>query len=312
MCTRILWNDNPIATVAARSLDWAVDDEPDLWFLPRGLTRRGGPEETALEWTSRYASLAVSMWRLGAIDGVNEKGLVAHALYLDGAGYEAEDDRPTVANRMWAQWVIDNFASVAEVVEHLHDVRISSPDMRGQQMGAHLAVEDATGDSAIIEPIDGRLVVHHGPEYRVMANAPHLSAHLENLRQYEPFGGTRTPPGDISSADRFVRANYFLHYLPEPEDYTEAVAGVLGLIRNVAVPYGAPYANNGGVYPTWWESVTDATNRTYYFSSTRSPSIFWVRLDELVDGDAVLQLDPRDPALVGDVTGLLEPAALPF
>jgi penicillin V acylase-like amidase (Ntn superfamily) len=60
-----------------------------------------------------------------------------------------------------------------------------------------------------------------------------------------------------------VRAAYFLHYLPEPISLDEAVAGVVQLIANVSVPYGAPYAD-GGVYPTWWLSAADLTNRTYF------------------------------------------------
>ncbi len=33
----------------------------------------------------------------------------------------------------------------------------------------HLALEDAAGDSAIIEHLDGKPVVHHGSQYRVTA-----------------------------------------------------------------------------------------------------------------------------------------------
>jgi glycosyltransferase involved in cell wall biosynthesis len=54
-------------------------------------------------------------------------------------------------------------------------------------MGAHLALEDPSGDSAIIEPIDGELVVHHGAEYTVMANSPAYDEQLANLSRYEGF-----------------------------------------------------------------------------------------------------------------------------
>ncbi|MDF2443283.1 MAG: hypothetical protein JWR01_1486 [Subtercola sp.] len=79
----------------------------------------------------------------------------------------------------------------------------------------------------------------------------------------------------------------------------------------MAVPYGAPY-RDGGVYPTWWESGADLTNGTYYFVSTRSPSMFWVSLADLADGTEVLRLDPRDETLVGASEARLEPAALPY
>lgn len=313
MCTRIFWNDNPVAKTVGRCMDWAVSDEPDLWFFPRGTTRQGHGDATSIDWVSRYSSVALSMWRLGTVDGMNEKGLAAHALYLDvdEAVYPAVDDRPSIANAMWVQYLLDNYATVADAVADLERIRIASLLMRGEHMGCHIAIEDSSGDSAIIEPLDGKLVVHHGPEYTVMANSPSLDKQLENLARYRPFGGQLPPPGDITSLDRFVRAAYFRHYLPVPSTVQEAVAGVFLLIRNVSVPYGAPY-DDGGVYPTWWHAGADLTNGTYYFASTLSPNMFWVDMAALADGPAVLSLNPRDESLVGDATGLLAPASLVY
>lgn len=138
---------------------------------------------------------------------------------------------------------------------------------------------------------------------------PALDQQLENLARYRPFGGQLPPPGDITSLDRFVRSAYFLHYLPEPQNVEEAVAGVFQLIANVSVPYGAPYST-GDVYPTWWRAAADLTNRIYYFGSTRSPNIFWLSLDDLVDDTEMRKLDPRELTLVGDQTAHLRPAML--
>lgn len=311
MCTRILWNTNQVAKTVSRCMDWAVSDEPELWFVPRGTERSGNADHESHRWTSTYSSVAVSMWGLGTVDGLNEKGFGAHALYLDpdDVAFPEADGRPSVANALWVQYLLDNYATVAEAVADIGRIRITSPTFRGIQLGVHIAIEDASGDSAVIEPVAGELVVHHGPEYTVMANSPTLDRQLENLARYRPFGGELPPPGDISSTDRFVRSAYFLHYLPEPESAEEAVAGVFQLIANVSVPYGAPYTT-GDVYPTWWRSGADLTNRVYYFGSTRSPNIFWVELDELADRTEVAKLDPRDLALVGDQTANLAPAPL--
>lgn len=311
MCTRILWNTNQVAKTVSRCMDWAVSDEPELWFVPRGTERSGNGDHESHRWTSRYSSVAVSMWGMGTVDGLNEKGLGAHALYLnpDDVAFPEADGRPSVANALWVQYLLDNYATVAEAVADIGRIRITSPTFRGIQLGVHIAIEDASGDSAVIEPVGGELVVHHGPEYTVMANSPTLDLQLENLARYRPFGGELPPPGDISSTDRFVRSAYFLHYLPEPESTEEAVAGVFQLISNVSVPYGAPYTT-GDVYPTWWRSGADLTNRVYYFGSTRSPNIFWVELDELKGRTEVAKLDPRDLALVGDQTANLAPAPL--
>lgn len=292
-------------------MDWAVSDEPELWFVPRGTSRTGGNDPDAATWVSIYSSVAVSMWGVGTVDGLNEKGLAVHALYLDPDDVQLADPdgRPAVANALWAQYLLDNFATVAEAVAAVDSIRIFSPLIRGEHLGVHIALEDPSGDSAIIEPIGGSLTVHHGPEYTVMSNSPPLDDQLANLARYRPFGGELPPPGDITSPDRFVRASYFLHYLPEPVTAEHAVAGVFQLISSVSVPFGAPYSD-GGVYPTWWHSGADLTHLTYYFGATDSPSIFWIDLDAQRDGAQVLKLNPRDPTLVGEASGHLQPGEL--
>ena len=311
MCTRVFWNDNPIAKVASRCMDWEVSDEPELWFYPRGLDRSGGTQPDAATWKSLHSSVGLSMWNVGTSDGMNEKGLAAHALFLDDIHPPTDTGAATITIAMWAQYVLDRFASVAEVLEHLGEVQLIAPPIRGQYIGAHLALEDPSGDSAIIEPINGELVVHHGAEFSVMANSPNYDEQLANLTRYAPFGGDLTPPGDITSLDRFVRASYFRHYLPEPANLTEVVAGVFRVSQNGAVPPGAPY-RDGGVYPTWWHSASDVTNQIYYFWSTLSPSVIWVDLAQLADGAEVLALNPRQNALIGDVTAQLAAAELAY
>ncbi|MEA9986236.1 MULTISPECIES: linear amide C-N hydrolase [Subtercola] len=311
MCTRIFWNDNDVAKVTSRCMDWAVDDEPQLWFMPRGTERTGGTQAGAAAWRSTYSSVATSMWGVGSSDGMNEKGLAAHALFLYGVQPPTDTGRGTVTIALWVQYVLDNFSTVAEVIAHIDEIELLAPPIRGQYVGAHLALEDPSGDSAIIEPVNGEMVVHHGREFTVMANSPTYDEQLTNLARFAPFGGDLRPPGDITSDDRFVRASYFRHYLPEPASTAEAVAGVFGLSQNVAVPIGAPY-DDGGVYPTWWHTVSDVTHLTYYFWSTRSPSAIWVDLAALADGTEVLALDPRDGALVGNVTDALRADSLVY
>ena len=41
-CSRILWNDNKLAVVVARTMDWPESTEPVLTVFPRGAERHGG------------------------------------------------------------------------------------------------------------------------------------------------------------------------------------------------------------------------------------------------------------------------------
>jgi choloylglycine hydrolase len=268
MCTRMFWSDNGQARVCSRTMDWEFSDEPQLWAFPRGLARTShGIDENPLTWTSRYGNVALSAWDQGTSDGLNERGLAAHTLYLGGAGYELRDARPGVSNLLWSQYLLDSFATVSEALEGLRDVQIVSVLALGAHHGMHMAIEDAGGDSAVIEFLGGRPVVHHGPQYTVLTNDPPYDEQLAHLTRYRPFGGELPPPGDITSLDRFVRASYFLHYLPRPETHAEAVAGVVKLARNVAVPDGAPdddlkaYPTGGSVPPTSPTAFTTSNRR---------------------------------------------------
>jgi penicillin V acylase-like amidase (Ntn superfamily) len=309
MCTRVFWSGNGVAKVVSRTMDWAVSDDPVLWAVPRGTKRMSG--DTA--WESRYGVVGLSMWDSGTTDAVNSAGLAAHALYLGSADFAAPGSPGAVSNLLWAQWILDHCATVDEAVRAVGEVPVVSARIRGQEMGCHLALEDASGDSAIVEPIGGELRVHHGREYQVMANDPPYAEQLENLRRYRPFGGDEPLPGGIESIDRFVRAAYFLHYLPEPPDLAGAIAGVVNIAGTVACPPGAPY-DDFGVYPTWWTSAIDLTNLTYYFWSHASPSLIWADLSgiDLGPGAPVLAMNPRDTSLTGDVTGRLVPAELTY
>jgi penicillin V acylase-like amidase (Ntn superfamily) len=311
MCTRVFWNHNAVAKVCGRTMDWETSDVPRLWVIPSGTHRHGATQDGAASWTSRYGTASMQGWGVATTEAVNEVGLSARALYLEATEWEPVDERPALANLMWTQYAADNYATVAEALTGLSEVRVESVPMHGQHLGAHLLLEDASGDSALIEILGGTPTIHHGSQYDVVANDPPYDEQVAALARYRPWGGQLGIPGDIVSEERFARATYYLSHLPIPADAAEAVAGVFGIVRNCQVPYGAP-DNRFDTYPTWWASVTDLTNRVYYFQSTLAPNVVWLELDTLSlrAGEAVQSLDPRDPHLAGAIDRHLVPTAL--
>ena len=101
--------------------------------------------------------------------------------------------------------------------------------------------------------------------------------------------------------------------LPEPQSEREAVASLLSVVRNVSVPYGAPYKGMG-IYNTEYRTVINNSGRRDYVELTNSPSLVWVDLNKLdcSEGAPVLMLDPDNIDLCGDVTSELQPADAPF
>lgn len=317
-CSRVLWNDNGQAVVVGRNMDWFEDTRTNLWVFPRGIARSGLAGDNSLAWTSKYGSLTAAVYDIGTADGINEKGLVANLLWLTETDYGQRDPKvPGLSLSLWVQYVLDNFASVAEAVAASEQDRFQIVPLKvpgsNDTATVHLALADAGGDSAIIEIVDGgKMRIHHGRAYTVMTNSPPFPQQLANLQQYKGFGGTAPLPGTTEPAARFVRAAYYVQNLLKPQDLRQTIAEILSVMRNVSQPFVRPDATRPEVSRTVWRSVADATDRMYFFESTLSPNIVWVRLDGLDfnAGGPVRKLDlVRSGDLVGDVTAAFKPSA---
>jgi penicillin V acylase-like amidase (Ntn superfamily) len=179
-CTRVLWNDNIFRVLTARTMDWPESTEPILTVFPRGMTRDGGKvagetieKDNPAKWTSKYGSMVVTLYGLGTADGFNENGLGVHLLYLNATDFGQRDKkRPGVQAGLWGQYLLDNAATVFQALKLLEGIQIIMVEAHGHKANVHLAIEDAGGDSAIIEYIDGKPVIHHDREYRIMTNDP--------------------------------------------------------------------------------------------------------------------------------------------
>jgi choloylglycine hydrolase len=324
MCTRTLWNTSGLGVFVSRTMDWPTTTEPKLVVFPRGRDRDGGivgaqrviDEGDALRWTSTYGSLVTTVYGLGAADGVNERGLGAHMLFFGSCDFGARRaGKPGVQAGLWVQLLLDQAADVGEAVALLDGVDLVMVEAMGYRSTIHVAVEDAAGDSAIIEYVDGNEQVYHGREYTVMTNDPPYDQQLAFLAEHDFSEATReTPiPGNVNPRDRFVRAAYYCQALPEPGNDREAVAGVMAIARNVSVPFGAPYKTVGTVYNTEYRTVCDLSNLRYFFELTMSPSVLWADLDRfnLSAGAPAMVLGPDDIDLAGDVSdtfAVLDPA----
>jgi choloylglycine hydrolase len=241
---------------------------------------------------------------------MNEAGLSAHLLYLHGTEHETPDTRRAVSNVQWAQYVLDNYATVAEALDGLNTVQIVSSKAAGREWPLHLAIEDATGDSAVLEYVDGKLVVHHGKDVTVMTNEPTMDEQLVNLKRYKLFGGDLSMPGDVDPASRFVRASSYLKTLPKPANTYEAVSYLAGVARNVAVPFGAHDTSGGDSVDTWptrWGTIVDLTHKVFYVIPAKSPAVFWVDFAAFnPKSSKILALDPYNVRLGGDVSKQLK------
>ena len=313
-CTTVFWNDNGVARVVARTMDLYTSDLPIIVAEPRGTKHSGEAGDNSMVWASKYGSVAVTEFHTNTVsDGLNEKGLAVHLLYLTDTEYPAtHKDKPKISNAMWAQYILDHFSTVNEALKNTEDLNIIATKVHGQTWPIHLTMEDASGDSAIIEFIQGKMHVYHGPQYQIMTNEPAYNIQFTNLKRYQGFGGKLPLPGDPDPLSRFVRVASFLKTLPKPTNKLESIASVLSVIRTAMVPFGATDTSGNKTVDAWvtrWVTVADITNTIYYFSSTSTPNIIWIDLHKInfTEGAPRLFIDPINLHLEGDITEKLMP-----
>ncbi|MBA3536018.1 MAG: linear amide C-N hydrolase [Tatlockia sp.] len=296
-CTRALYAGDSNTVITGRTMDWMEDMASDLWLFPRGIERRGEAGPDSLKWISKYGSVVASVYGIASADGMNEEGLVMNMLYLAESDYgKSEASHTPMAISVWGQYVLDNFATVSEALSSMEEKPffLIAPTLpNGAKGQVHLSLSDSSGDSAIIEYIKGKQIIHHGKEFKVMTNSPTYSKQLALNEYWHEIGGEVFLPGTSRAADRFARASFYINSIPKNVDTAyiksvpgqslenQAVASVLSVMRAVSVPFGIAIPNQPNIASTLWRTVSDQKNKIYYFDSSTRPNTFWVSFNQL-------------------------------
>ena len=318
-CTRVVY-DGPDGMIATgRTMDWKEDPQTNLYIFPRGIERKGAESAATIQWTSKYGSVVAAGYDIGICDGINEKGLVANLLFLPESVYETENDvRPVMGLSVWTQYVLDNFATVEEAVNELKndEFRIDAPDLpNGVKSRLHLAISDSTGNSAIIEYLDGHVSIYEGKQYQVLTNSPAYNLQLAVNDYWKQVGGLNMLPGTNRSSDRFARASFYINAVAQTGDSEIAIPTVFSVIRNVSVPFGISTPDSPHISSTRWRSVCDQKNLVYYFEKTVPMAVMHVNLKDIDfsknSGERVLKLTDGTN-YEGNVTSQFVKSSHPF
>jgi len=285
-CTRVVYKGLDGIILTARTMDWREDIMTNLWIFPRGIDRNGETGNNTVKWKAKYGSIIAAAYDISSTDGMNEKGLVANLLWLVESEYPKWDHKkPGMSIAIWTQWVLDNFATVDEVVKAMQNepfiiVTDNVPGMN-RMATLHLSISDPTGDNAIFEYLHGKLIIHHGKSYNVMTNSPIFDKQLALDEYWKEIGGTVMLPGTNRAADRFVRASFYADVVPKTDNLRIALASAFSIIRNCSVPYGISTPNQPNISTTRWRCVADQKNLVYYFETVLTPNTFWVNFKDV-------------------------------
>lgn len=318
-CTRMFWNTNGKAMLVGRNMDFDLDDQPTFYVFPQGMSKNGGVVNPA-NWISQYGSLVVTHFGMSnfSVEGLNTAGLGFQFLYLTATHYENRDGRPGVLNVSFGEYLLDNAATVADAILLMYQTQVVPQEIKGRVWPLHLALEDASGDAAIVEFVGGQMNVYHGPEFNILTNDPPLPQ-MPDLRDYQYFGGSLPLPGDNNPTSRFVRASAFLSTLNsaftnQPLKPTP-VSAMFTAIRAITEPFGSFQFLGPGVvpgptpvpaWPTTWTIVSDLTNQAVYFFHNMVRNNFWIDMKKLnfSAGAPVRCLNAERPDLAGEVSGM--------
>lgn len=311
-CTRILYVTENNDVIVGNNMDWHESMPTKLLCYPRELNRNGQVLNNTLHWKSKYGSVVTVAYNRIATNGMNEAGFAAHVLSFPESNYGSRDEKINgLSIAMWVQFYLDNFSTVGEAIHYSQQNQfqiITDKDtITNKKIGLHLAIEDATGDSAIIEYTNGKAHIYHNKHYLVVTNGPSYNKAIEMSKEYAGFGGHKPLPGTTQTFSRFIRALFYVNHLPKTRSTNKAIFDLLSVLDNVSQPVGTISPERATDTATVWKSIADLSHLIYYFRASDDFNTMWIALNKLnfLPGSPVLSLDLRRHDLSGDMTQAL-------
>ncbi len=259
-----------------------------LVVTKRGIRKSGlspGLDGRPLRWTSRFASITfcVGGYQLPWA-GMNDQGLVLSTMALREASPPAPDQRPPLDyGPLWMQYILDTCATVRDVIASDATVRIvDTVD--------HYLVADRNGNTAVVELLEGEMVVRTGDDLvvKVLTNSQYPVS-TASWQTYRGQGGYSWLP---DSERRFCLAADRVAAF-EPTTVDAAVNEAFGTLQEVS---DGPF--------TRWSIVFDTGSFRAFFRTFDNPEIRSVDLhhfdprcqipDQMLDIHAPLEGDIGD------------------
>ena len=197
-------------------------------------------------WVSKYGSVTFNTagYQL-AWAGMNQKSLVISTMALGETENPEPDERSPLVSPLWMQYILDTCATVGELIATNKSVRI-------KDTVDHYLACDASGDAAVIEFLDGKMIIHRQESLPVKALANKVYAEcVSKWRQGVPKDSNR-------SESRMARIQEKLSSFDHNAKISP-VAYAFDILDDVSSP---PY--------TRWSIVFDIPNRTIHFRTYRN------------------------------------------
>jgi choloylglycine hydrolase len=268
--------------IFGRNYDW-VSGSGMVCTNQRGLQKTSLPtgDGNTIYWVSAYGSITFNQWgKEFPMGGMNERGLVVELMWLSETQYPEADSRSAMDCLQWIQYQLDRSATINDVIASDAMLRIASKGTAP----LHYLIADATGHAAVIEFLDGKMVVHKDDNLPVAALANDI--YNESVAQ----------TAKSSIPDRFATACSMVTRYEKQDINVPVVDYAFDILHTVAQPN------------TQWSIVYDLKNKRIHFRSTDSRPINVVEFSAFdfacTNGSKTFMISqPKQ----GDVSGLFQP-----
>lgn len=307
-CTSVRIVSSDGSPVYGRTLDYSVPFQSEIRVVVPGTRFQGtsyyGPDRRGKTWRSVYKYRGLNTTVLPelsgwVVDGINEKGLVASALYLPNYSRYEDPCLERVDETVGCWEVVDlllgTCASIHEARKRLGSVVVAEQgfpvvvDWIAPQI--HFHVVDADGNDLVVEYIDGQCKMYDNPE-GVLTNEPPFDQQRRNLERYAgltPRFDTSSPlrqngngflglPGDYTSVSRFVRASVLRRFMTTPRDAAEGERLMWRIMGNFDIVPGIERTRENRINETQWTVVYDLRKKkmSVRFPTEIVPQSFFV------------------------------------
>ncbi len=345
-CTGIMLKNSDKTYVHGRTLEFGYYLDPSILFTPRGNVVKGNTPSgkgKGMVFTTKYATMGmISFGEAGYIDGINEKGLSLGTFYFPSYAKYAKETNNNRAKALSASqfgdWILGNFATVAEVRKAVEAKKavIVPTLIKGygdEAPPVKYVVYDLKGNSIVIEPLNGELVITNNP-LGSMANSPTHAWHLTNLRNYISLGaynvnelkldrlklqqigqgnGMLGLPGDFTPPSRFVRATVFSVTATPSKTSREGVNQVFHILNNFDIPVGVAKEKHDGKIYSDYTVITVArepNKMRYYWKTYEDQTIKVADMTKFdLNGDKPLVVGTESVQPIYDSSGDFQPFA---
>ncbi|MDN3508110.1 MAG: choloylglycine hydrolase family protein [Simkaniaceae bacterium] len=311
-CTGMLVQAEDGSSVNGRTVEFGVPLDMSLAVVPRNISFTGKtPVGNGMSYKSKYAAAGIYTFEdVILMDGINEKGLVAAAFYFPGyasyAKVTKKNQKKALSPVDFPNWILTQFASIEEVKKGVESVIIAPTVLKNWGEAPppmHYIVYDQSGNSIVIEPIDGSLKVYDN-KLGVITNSPTFDWQTTNLNNYinltpynvvphqldklkfTSFGqgtGMLGLPGDFTPPSRFVRAAFFSALATPSKNGEEAVNQIFRLLNQFDIPSGVVAQKEDGktTYDyTLLTSVKNPQTLEYLYRSYQNQAIQYINLSQ--------------------------------